>query len=120
MTFHARIFQPPVEAAVPVQPIALRYARAGALAHSVPFRVEEGFLSNFLRLLGESGGDAEVHFLPVVPVAANARRALAELSKNAISRVVGANLEPQQDKNRPLAANIADENPVQESLSAKH
>lgn len=119
-TFHARIFQPPVEAAVPVQPIALRYARAGALAHSVPFRVEEGFLSNFLRLLGESGGDAEVHFLPVVPVAANARRALAELSKNAISRVVGANLEPQQDKNRPLAANIADENPVQESLSAKH
>ena len=115
-TFHARIFQPPVEAAVPVQPIALRYARAGALAHGVPFRVNEGFLSNFLRLLGESGGDAEVHFLPVVPVAANARRALAELSKSAIARVVGANLEPQQNSDRPLAVG----NPAQETLSAKH
>ena len=108
-TFHARIFQPPVEAAVPVQPIALRYSRGGALAHSVPFRVEESFLSNFLRLLGESGGDAEVHFLPVVPVASNARRALAELSKSAISQVVGANLEKQQNhQQHPDTANFAD------------
>jgi 1-acyl-sn-glycerol-3-phosphate acyltransferase len=119
-TFHARIFQPPVEAAVPVQPIALRYARAGALAHSVPFRVNEGFLSNFLRLLGESGGDAEVHFLPVVPVAANARRAIAELSKNAISQVVGANLEPQQNSSQQRGVNIAVDSPAQETLSAKH
>ena len=96
-TFHARIFQPPVEAAVPVQPIALRYSRDGALAHSVPFRENEGFLSNFLRLLGESGGDAEVHFLSIVPVAANARRALAELSKNAIAQVVGANQDLPQN-----------------------
>ena len=100
-TFHARIFQPSVEAAVPVQPIALRYARGGALANSVPFREGEGFLSNFVRLLGAPGGDAEVHFLAVVPVAANARRALAELSKNAISRVVGAN----QESNRGSAQN---------------
>ena len=98
--FHARIFQPPVEAAVPVQPIALRYARNGELAHSVPFRVGESFLSNFARLLGESGGDAEVHFLAVVPVADNARRALAELSKNAISRVVGANQDASQNNDR--------------------
>ena len=96
-TFHARIFQPSVEAAVPVQPIALRYSRGGALAHSVPFRENEGFLSNFLRLLGESGGDAEVHFLAVVPIASNARRALAESSRNAISRVVGANQDAVQN-----------------------
>ena len=114
-TFHARIFQPPVEAQVPVQPIALRYSRGGALAHSVPFRVGEGFLTNFLRLLGESGGDAEVHFLAVVPVAANARRALAELSKNAISRVVGANQDTTQSDHRQPNA----ENRAEITLSAK-
>ncbi len=99
-TFHARIFQPPVEAMVPVQPIALRYVRNGSLAHSVPFRENEDFMANFLRLLGESGGDAEVHFLPVVPVLGNARRALAELSKTAISSVVGANelVEPSNSE----------------------
>jgi 1-acyl-sn-glycerol-3-phosphate acyltransferase len=89
-TFHARIFQPAVEASVPVQPIALRYTRAGLLAHSVPFREDEGFMANFLRLLGEPGGDAEVHFLPIVPLAGNARRALALNSKNAIADTVGA------------------------------
>jgi len=114
-TFHARIFQPPVEAQVPVQPIALRYSRGGALAHSVPFRVGEGFLTNFLRLLGEPGGDAEVHFLAVVPVAANARRALAELSKNAISRVVGANQDTTHSDHRQPNA----ENRAEITLSAK-
>lgn len=111
-TFHARIFQPPVEAQVPVQPIALRYSRGGALAHSVPFRKNEGFLANFLRLLGEPGGDAEVHFLAVVPVAANARRALAELSKNAISRVVDANNDLTENNDHQPNAESHPENNV--------
>ena len=111
-TFHARIFQPPVEAQVPVQPIALRYSRDGALAHSVPFRKGEGFLANFLRLLGESGGDAEVHFLAVVPVAANARRALAELSKNAISLVVDANNDLSENNDHQPNADGSRENNV--------
>ena len=111
-TFHARIFQPPVEAQVPVQPIALRYSHGGVLAQSVPFRVGEGFLTNFLRLLGEPGGDAEVHFLAVVPVAANARRALAELSKNAISRVVGANQDLSENNDHQPNADGSRENNV--------
>jgi 1-acyl-sn-glycerol-3-phosphate acyltransferase len=87
-TFHARIFQPAVEAAAPVQPVALRYVRDNRLAHSVPFRENESFGANFLRLLGESGGDAEVHFLPIVTLEGNARRQLAELAKSAITQCV--------------------------------
>jgi len=92
-TFHARIFQPALDASVPVQPIALRYTRDGQLAHSVPFRLNEGFLTNFLRLLGESGGVAEVHFLPIIAVEGMPRRALAESARAAISACVGA--EPE-------------------------
>jgi 1-acyl-sn-glycerol-3-phosphate acyltransferase len=88
-TFHARIFQPAIDAQVPVQPIALRYARGGALVDSVPFLPNEGFLANFLRLLGEPGCDAEVHFLPIIALEGNARRALAVYSRNAIASTVG-------------------------------
>lgn len=92
-TFHARIFQPALDSNVPVQPIALRYTRAGELARSVPFRAGEGFLANFLRLLGEAGGVAEVHFLPIIVVEGLPRRALAEAARSAISACVGAGPE---------------------------
>ena len=92
-TFHARIFQPALDSSVPVQPIALRYTRGGQLAHSVPFRADEGFLFNVLRLLGESGGVAEVHFLPIIAVEGMPRRALAEAARAAISACVGAGPE---------------------------
>jgi 1-acyl-sn-glycerol-3-phosphate acyltransferase len=105
-TFHARIFQPALEAAVPVQPIALRYTRHGELAPSVPFRENEGFLSNFLRLLGEPGGDAEVHFLSIVPLAGNARRQLAEAAKNAIALTVAA---PPATNDAPLSSHATHE-----------
>jgi 1-acyl-sn-glycerol-3-phosphate acyltransferase len=90
-TFHARIFQPALEAMVPVQPIALRYTRAGQLDAQVPFRENESFFSNFLRLLGGPGGVAEVHFLALVPAVESGRRGMAEAAKAAISTCVGAN-----------------------------
>jgi 1-acyl-sn-glycerol-3-phosphate acyltransferase len=89
-TFHARIFQPAFDALVPIQPIALRYTRGGALASHVPFRVDEGFLQNFLRLLGEAGGVAEVHFLPIITLDNQPRRAIAQAARGAIAKAVGA------------------------------
>jgi 1-acyl-sn-glycerol-3-phosphate acyltransferase len=88
-TFHARIFQPALLAQVPVQPIALRYVRNGELAHSVPFREQEGFLENFIRILGEPGGVAEVHFLPILDSTDQPRRALAVSARAAIAQCVG-------------------------------
>lgn len=83
-TFHARIFQPVMLAEVPVQPVALRYGAGGAAQTVVAFAPGESFLGNFLRLLGEPGREAEVHFLrPLQPVA-EGRRRLAEACREQI------------------------------------
>ncbi|MGB5851136.1 MAG: lysophospholipid acyltransferase family protein [Rhodanobacter sp.] len=83
--FHARIFQAALEAEVPVQPVALRFARGGRRVIDAGFREHESFLANFLRLLGEPPMDAEVHFLSVVPASADGRRRMAEQSRERIA-----------------------------------
>ena len=87
--FHARIFQAGLDAQVPVQPVALRFARHGRRVIDAGFREEENFLQNFLRLLGSAPMDAEVHFLEPVPASADGRRKMAELARERI----GAALE---------------------------
>lgn len=83
--FHARIFLAAVEAGVPVQPVALRYGERGGAQHVVAFQPGEGFLANFLRLLGEPARVAEVHFLtPIAPGEAEGRRRIAELARSRI------------------------------------
>ena len=89
-TFHPRIFQPALDAGVAVQPIALRFLRDGVLADSVPFQPNERFITNFFRLLGEPGGEAEVHFLPLVYDTGAGRRALAQNARHAIAHCVHA------------------------------
>lgn len=84
-TFHARIFQAALDAEVPVQPVALRFARDGRRVIDAGFREDESFLSNLLRLLGGAPLDAEVHFLAPVPASPDARRRMAELSRERIA-----------------------------------
>lgn len=86
-TFHARIFQCAFEAQVPVQPVALRYGEGGNAQTIVAFARGENFLQNFLRLLGEPGRVAEVHFLPPVMPGEEGRRRLAEQARE---RIIGA------------------------------
>ncbi len=83
--FHARIFQAALDAEVAVQPVALRFARGGRRVVSAGFREDESFFGNFLRLLGEPPMDAEVHFLPVVPVSSSGRRHMAEQARERIA-----------------------------------
>ncbi|WP_267225721.1 lysophospholipid acyltransferase family protein [Dyella silvae] len=83
--FHARIFQAALDAEVPVQPVALRFARDGRRVVDAGFRERENFMQNFLRLLGEPSMDAEVHFLEPVPATPDARRRMAELSRERIA-----------------------------------
>ena len=87
--FHARIFTCAVEAAVPVQPVALRYGRAGAAQTVVAFGPREHFVGNFLRLLGEPARVAEVHFLEPIPAGAlPQRRQIAECARARIVTVM--------------------------------
>lgn len=83
--FHARIFQAALDAEVPVQPVGLRFARAGRRIVDAGFREEESFMGNLVRLLGEAPMDAEVHFLAPVPASPDARRRMAELSRERIA-----------------------------------
>ncbi len=83
--FHARIFQAALDAEVPVQPVALRFARQGRRVIDAGFREQESFIGNILRMLGEAPMDAEVHFLKPVPASPDARRRMAELSRERIA-----------------------------------
>ena len=88
-TFHARIFQTALDADVPVQPVALRYGRDGRQDPSVPFGRKEGFFPNVLRVLGNPPMDAEIHFLEPVAATPDARRRMAEQSRDRIVRELG-------------------------------
>ncbi len=83
--FHARIFQAALDAPVPVQPVALRFARGGRRVIDAGFREHESFVHNIVRLLGEAPMDAEVHFLTPVPASPDARRRMAELARERIA-----------------------------------
>lgn len=88
--FHARIFLSAVESGAPVQPVALRYGRNGDAQTVVAFGPRENFASNFLRLLGARGGDAEVHFLqPIASGDSEGRRHIAEVARRRIVDAMG-------------------------------
>jgi lyso-ornithine lipid O-acyltransferase len=83
--FHARIFQAALDAEVPVQPVALRFAREGRRLVDAGFREHENFMQNFLRMLGGAPMDAEVHFLEPVAASQDGRRRMAELARERIA-----------------------------------
>lgn len=82
--FHARIFQPAVLAGVPAQPVALRYGAGGNAQTIIAFQPGESFVGNFLRVLGEPGRVAEVHFLDPVPASEDGRRRMAQACRQRI------------------------------------
>ena len=88
-TFHARIFQPAVLANVPAQPVALKYGLKGNAQTIVAFADKENFLHNILRLLGEPGRIAEVHFLEPVAPSEDGRRRMAEACRERIVAAMG-------------------------------
>lgn len=83
--FHARIFQAALDADVPVQPVALRFARGGKRVIDAGFRENENFLQNVVRMLGGPTIDAEVHFLEPVPTNPDGRRRMADLARERIA-----------------------------------
>lgn len=88
-TFHARIFQIAVDAAVPVQPLALRYGNHGQWDARVAFAENESFLANFFRVLGGPAMDAELHFLAPIHDPSQGRRHMAEVARAQIQQALG-------------------------------
>lgn len=82
--FHARLFAPAIDSAVPVQPVMLRYFRDGKPYPDITFLPGEHFLGNFFRLLGQRPCTVDVAILPVIEAAGKQRRDLAVEAQSAV------------------------------------
>ncbi len=88
--FHARILQAALDAAAPVQPVALRYLRDGKPSLEVLFTPGESFMHNVFRVMATPSLTAEVHFLkPVTFDPEGGRRRMAETARAEIAQVLG-------------------------------
>jgi 1-acyl-sn-glycerol-3-phosphate acyltransferase len=83
--FHARLFGAAIDSGKPVQPVMLRYLRAGRPYHDITFLPNERFLHNFFRLLCQPACTAEVVILPLINPAGTQRRSLASEAQAAVA-----------------------------------
>lgn len=82
--FHARMFKAAVDVGCPVQPVMLRYVRAGQIDEAVSFRANENMAVNLCRQLARPKTVAEVRFLPVMDATGQPRRVLADGARSAV------------------------------------
>ncbi|HVL74762.1 MAG TPA: lysophospholipid acyltransferase family protein [Noviherbaspirillum sp.] len=89
--FHANLFEAAIEAAVPVQPFALRYLdRAGNYAESIRYVVPITFPQSLWMILGGPPIVAELRLLAPIPTPHGAhRRDLANAARAAIAPALG-------------------------------
>lgn len=65
--FHSSLFDPAIRAGVDIQPVALRFMHKGQRSDYVAFVGEQNLMQNLWCLLGTTGVEVEVVFLPVMP-----------------------------------------------------
>jgi len=82
--FHARMFRAAVDAECEVQPVMLRYMRHGRKDDDISFREGESMLVNFVRMLAQPAGVAEITFLPPMDATGQPRRILADAARTAV------------------------------------
>jgi len=102
--FHASLFAPALDAAVTIQPVALRFFhRRGphtTRSATAAFVGEETLVANLWRVLGETGLSVEATYLPILSIVAadgqvqaqQARQSLARAAQAAIASVVHASV----------------------------
>ncbi len=83
-TFHSRLLTSAVETGVPVQPVAIRYLRAGQRDDVAPFIGEDDLLSHLVRLLRSDRAEVEIQLLEPVPSQGLTRTVLSQKSKSAV------------------------------------
>lgn len=88
--FHARLFGAAIDSGKLVQPVTLRYLRAGQPYHDITFLPNEHFMHNFFRLLRQPACTAEVVILPVINPAGKQRRNLASEAQAAVAAAFGS------------------------------
>jgi 1-acyl-sn-glycerol-3-phosphate acyltransferase len=88
--FHAALFQPALDAAATLQPIALRYLdAAGKHTDAAGYVGETSFLESVWTIVSTRHIVAELNLLPPVAARGHTRRSLAEKTKTAIAHALG-------------------------------
>lgn len=87
--FHTGLFDAPIQAQVDVQPVALRFMKAGNRAPELAFIGDQTLVANLWHLLGSSKVVVECEFLPILKITAEtSRTSLAKSAFEAISNAV--------------------------------
>lgn len=87
--FHAGLFQAAIQAAVPVQPVALRFLHRGQVAPQLAFVGDQTLVANLWFLLSTWGVTVECSFLPpIVPSPDLTRSQLAHRAHSAVAQAV--------------------------------
>jgi 1-acyl-sn-glycerol-3-phosphate acyltransferase len=90
LPFHANLFEAAIDAAVPVQPVALAYLDgAGAWHTAVDYTGETTFVDSIVRILGGEPVTARLACLAPIPAAGAHRRELAQAAHDAIADALG-------------------------------
>lgn len=92
-SFHSRLLASAVAAQVPVQPVAIRYLRDGAVDPVAPFIGDDDLLSHLLRLLRSERSEVEIHLLPPLDSQGLSRTELSRQAHTAIAeRLFGSSV----------------------------
>lgn len=83
-TFHGRLLACAADAGVAVQPVAIRYERAGQIDAVAPFIGDDDLLSHLLRLLRAPRGEVHIHLLAPIEARGVERAALAFQAQEAV------------------------------------
>jgi 1-acyl-sn-glycerol-3-phosphate acyltransferase len=90
LPFHANLFEAAIDAAVPVQPVALAYLDgAGAWHPAVDYTGATTFVDSIVRILGGDPVTARLDCLAPIPAAGAHRRELAQAAHDAIAGALG-------------------------------
>jgi 1-acyl-sn-glycerol-3-phosphate acyltransferase len=90
--FRTRLFEPAIDMALPLQPVAIHYSCHGKLCRDLAFIDDETFLSHAWRMLGEKQIDVFVHFCEPIDTRAADRRELGQMARAGIERALGDRL----------------------------
>lgn len=90
LPFHSNLFEAAIDAAVPIQPVALRYVdAAGRLAPQADFIGDTTFFDSLITILSSDKLTAQLIVLPLIDSVDAERRALAAQAQVAIDVALG-------------------------------
>lgn len=95
--FHGRLLGSATEAGVPLQPVAIRYQRAGEIDTVAPFIGDDDLLAHLRRLLAADVSEVEIHLLAPIDSQGKSRDELARLSQRAVAEALGLAPSAVQD-----------------------